>query len=151
MQILHYFTVFWQVPILFLNQWSVSCSKHFFFFWRWGSAVISARASAHDWFSCESQQSPHCSSSTSECRVGSLERHFCQSLFVPDKDIVSEFFIRYFIAFELNGGEQCFTGQMIHVRSSHSSKKAMFWSLWVPVLTSISYRESEVPTHFLNS
>ena len=44
---------------------------------------------------------------------------------------------------------QWFTGQMIHLRSSHSRRKwAMFQSLCAPILTSILFREPELSTYF---
>lgn len=158
MQVLHYYLVFLQVAMLCLNQWSVSCSTAFLFFLKLSMcSSLRERASGHDWFSCESQQNPHCSSSSLQfgdaplpISVRPWQRRglwVCLKLLQLFAAISNKAQAVAVVVFTAT--TQWFTGQTIPVRSSHRSKWAIFWSLWAPILTSISYRE--VPTRFLNS
>lgn len=113
-QALHYFTGFRQVAVLFWNQWSVSCSTAFFFFFffvkRRMCSSLRERASGHDWFSCESQQRPHCSSSSVSGEFAVWRRTFANLCLFPTQALsLSKFEIAPAIsdkAFRLNSREQ---------------------------------------------
>ncbi len=86
MQVLLYFVVFLQEAVLFLSR----AHLHFYFFFKLRTCR-SLRESVRAWLIFMwIPTKPPLFTQHRACGVCSLETHFCQSLFVPDKEVVFE-------------------------------------------------------------
>lgn len=157
-----------QVAMLFSNQWSVLCPTAFFFFFGLLRMCrsLGERASGHDWFSCESQQSFHCSVGAVSVGFAVLRRTFAKFFRSWQRHCHSESLtlLQLFSAilnkaFYLNGGEQWFpppglcSGLQVRWfmwKATTAVNEPCFGSSEPLFLICILYREPGVSTWILN-